>query len=237
MHCAHHKVGTLWFKTIFTEIAGRYGLRFDVCRDGRPARRTDMVLYPNATQFHPGEFGSRLVRGTHMIRDPRDVVISGFFYHLWTDERWAHEPRPEFGGKSYQQLLRSLTKDDGLLAEIRRAAMTTIPDMASWRYDRPGFMELRYEDVIADEAEWFGRIFRHYGFDDPAVERCLHIVHRHSFQGATGRAVGTVREHKHRRSGKVGEWREHFREEHRALFKQLAGESLLTLGYEESWNW
>ena len=33
-----------------------------------------------------------------MIRDPRDVIVSGYFYHQWTDEPWANEPRPELGG-------------------------------------------------------------------------------------------------------------------------------------------
>jgi hypothetical protein len=39
------------------------------------------------------------------------------------------------------------------------------------------------------------------------------------------------------RSGKTGGWREHFTEEHKTLFKEVAGELLVKLGYEKSNDW
>jgi hypothetical protein len=39
------------------------------------------------------------------------------------------------------------------------------------------------------------------------------------------------------RSGKTGGWREQFTEEHKALFKDIAGDLLVRLGYEKSNDW
>jgi hypothetical protein len=39
------------------------------------------------------------------------------------------------------------------------------------------------------------------------------------------------------RSGKTGGWREHFTGEHRQLFKDVAGDLLVRLGYEKNNDW
>jgi hypothetical protein len=39
------------------------------------------------------------------------------------------------------------------------------------------------------------------------------------------------------RSGKTGGWREHFTDEHKKLFKEVAGDLLVRLGYERSNDW
>ena len=39
------------------------------------------------------------------------------------------------------------------------------------------------------------------------------------------------------RKGKIGTWKEHFTEEHKAAFKKVAGQLLIDLGYEKDMNW
>ena len=39
------------------------------------------------------------------------------------------------------------------------------------------------------------------------------------------------------RSGKTGEWKKHFTDEHKAIFKEIAGDLLVRLGYEKNNNW
>jgi hypothetical protein len=39
------------------------------------------------------------------------------------------------------------------------------------------------------------------------------------------------------RKGAIGDWRNHFGEEHRAAFKELAGPQLIALGYERDLDW
>ena len=39
------------------------------------------------------------------------------------------------------------------------------------------------------------------------------------------------------RSGKTGEWKKYFKDEHRQVFKQVAGDLLVRLGYESNYDW
>ena len=39
------------------------------------------------------------------------------------------------------------------------------------------------------------------------------------------------------RSGKTGEWKKYFNDEHKNLFKDVAGDLLVQLGYEKDDNW
>ena len=39
------------------------------------------------------------------------------------------------------------------------------------------------------------------------------------------------------RSGKTGEWKKHFTDEHKRIFKDVAEDLLVKLGYEKDENW
>ncbi|MGH2817503.1 MAG: sulfotransferase domain-containing protein [Actinomycetota bacterium] len=189
----------------------------------------EILLYRHSRLFDRKALDS--FRGSHLIRDPRDVVVSGYHYHLWTDEEWVHVPSPEYGGMTYQQYLRSLDLEAGMAAEIRRSAGSDLAEMGQWTYAQPEFLELRYEDFIVDEANHFGRIFRHYGFKPAAVERSVDLALRFSFQRMAGRSIGQVKEGSHLRSGKPGQWREVLSPRNMALFRELTGDLLERLGY------
>lgn len=41
----------------------------------------------------------------------------------------------------------------------------------------------------------------------------------------------------HVRKGKTGDWKAHFSVEHKYIFKKLAGDALISLGYEKDMDW
>lgn len=235
VHCAHHKVGTVWFRGILAQLAQECGLQFAVKREGNEKHDADIVFYPHAARFDPSLIVGSYV-GSHMIRDPRDVVVSAYFYHLWTTESWAHEPRADLAGKSYQEHLNGVPEHDGLLAEIGNSWLV-IREMLSWDYRQPEFHEMRYENLLADEEREFERLFRAYGFDDRGVRRGLAITRRHSFQATSKRRLGQVSRGQHLRSGRPGEWRELFSPAHIELFKRITGDAVVVLGYERDNEW
>ncbi len=162
--------------------------------------------------------------------------MSGYFYHLWTEEKWARQPDGHsWGGLSYQEYLNSVDQAQGLTAEIERAASTTLADMAAWDYRQPEFLELRYEDVITDEPALFRRLFEFYGLDDRAIAEGLAVVERVSIN--TRGPDGGQKQRRHVRSGKTAQWRQHFGAEHVTLFKELTGDLLVRLGYEPDAEW
>jgi hypothetical protein len=234
LHCCHHKTGTVWFQRVLRAVGTHFGLPYENLRGRSPGRWTRVAVQHDSVIDI-----ARLPAfvGSHMVRDPRDVVVSGYHYHLWTTEPAIVAPDPAYDGRSYQDHLRSLDTKRGLLAEIERASRRVLVTMAAWEYDRPQFLELRYEDAIIDEAGTFGRLFRHYGFTDAATSAAVEIAGRFGFERQEQRRLGEAQEGRHLRSGAIGQWQEIFDDDHKARFKELAGPTLIQLGYEQDDRW
>ena len=233
IHCCYHKVGTVWFGRILRDVAAEYGLTYQVGSNYNLIREFEEhqnanIFLDDGSHVNLGELPNYV--GSHMIRDPRDIVISGYFYHLWTQETWANLPRAEYKGRSYKQYLQSLSQDEGLLAEIRRVWFW-VPHMADWNYNNPRMFEIKYETIISDEEPVFRAMFEHYGFSENAVDRCCDIAAKYSIKKLK-KGTGT-----HIRSGRTGEWRSLFKPEHKQLFKELYPGALSRLGYETDEEW
>jgi hypothetical protein len=231
VHCSHHKVGTVWFKRVLEVVAKTYGLHFENVGPNKPSADTEMFVFNNAFRFKREYLEGRRFRGSHIIRDPRDLAVSAYHYHLRTTEQWVVTPSERWGGTSYQDYLKSLSAHDGLLAEIDRCARSEFKSMGEWDYKQPEFLELRYEEVMQDESSAFERLFRHYRF--------RHSVRSTSVEIARGFSLDVVGggNDSHVRSGRPGEWRDVFEPEHTAEFKKLTGDLAVRLGYETSPDW
>lgn len=234
VHAGHHKVGTLWFQYVLKTACRRFGWRYFT------GLQSD--LPPNAHVFmqNHGRIDFGLLPpyvGSHMTRDPRDVVISGYFYHLGCREGWCTEPSPKFGGKSYQDVLQRLDRDDGIEFEMLHSANNTYRAMTRWDYGNSNIIEVRYEDLVEDEQGVFREVFQHYGMSQDQIDKSLEIVNFCSFQNMTKRVIGQTKVGVHLRSGKVGQWRDYFTDRHIDLCKDLFGDGLIRLGYENDDSW
>lgn len=234
VHCCYHKVGTAWFIRVLRAIARHYGLQFQRCIQSDLKRDTDIFM-EYMSRIEIGKLPNYV--GSHMIRDPRDMIISAYFYHLWTQEEWAHIPRQNLNNLTYQQHLNSLNQEEGLLAEMQGTSYEVITEMAGWNYHDPNFFEFKYEDIMRDEQAVFYQIFKHYQFNEDAINTCLNIAEKFSFNNKTKRRKGTVDAKSHLRSGKTGEWQELFNKDHKQKFKELFGDLLIRLGYETNNDW
>ena len=244
VHCCYHKAGTHWMKGILKTICDHYNMSWD--------RIQHSTLFGDEKKTIAAELLDRDVlidahsridvndlppwRGSHMIRDPRDMTISGYFYHLWSREKWLHVPKPQLDNKTWQELLNSLDQEQGLIREVERFA-PSFQQMAEWDYQNPDMMELRYEELLVDDGPIYRRLFRHYGFHDEAVDLGVRIARQSGFEARAKRQVGTVQEKSVMRSGKPGQWRDYFTDDVKNRFKELAGNVLITLGYENNNDW
>lgn len=234
VHCCYHKVGTAWFIRVLRAISRHYGLRFQRCIQSELNRDTDIFM----------EYMSRIDEtklpqyvGSHMIRDPRDIIVSAYFYHLWTEEKWAHIPRHSLNNLTYQEYLNSLDSDVGLLAEMEGTSKEVIDEMSQWNYNNPNFFEFKYEEIINDEEAIFYKIFEFYKFSPKAINNCLKIAEQFSFKNQAKRKKGVVKQKSHLRSGRPEQWKELFKPHHKQRFKELFGDVLIDLGYETNNDW
>jgi hypothetical protein len=170
-----------------------------------------------------------------IVRDPRDVVISHAFF--LADKAVDHVHH------AYYKELASL--DDRVRASIlgrpdwgnEEPLEGDFPDIGA-RFQpymdwlaQPGVQVLRFEDFIRSRQDTLSSLLDYAeqrGFQ-PRVPRgqALEILTN---------AIDPKRSFTFR-GGRVGDWQKHFSAEHKALFKQCAGDLLIRLGYEKDDDW
>ena len=251
VHTAHHKVGTAWFTDIFNMWRKRLGIPFVRQDIGLLPAKGPVLFLQDRPKNDLGLLSD--YRGSHMIRDPRDVVLSAYHYHVWTEEKWATIPmgqsrsfaKADWLGKpaaglaaiSYRDYLGSLPQEEGILLEIQRCSRTVIRDMVRWDYQDPNTYEFRYEDIMRDEPGVLTELIRHFRFNEESLPRVLEIAMECGFEARSKRRKGSAQTGSHLRSGKLQQWRDEFEQSHKTLFKQLHGEDLIRLGYEKDLLW
>lgn len=164
------------------------------------------------------------------------MIVSAYFFHLWTDEQWANEPRPEWKGLTYVKYLGEHDTATGLQIEMERSR-NNILSLREWDYHDPRFLELRYEDMIAEEDRHWLQIFRHYGFGEEATRKSRDIATRFTFTARAKRPLGDIDNRSHLRSGAAGQWRNHFTPQHKEAFLDYFDDILVHLGYETDHQW
>jgi sulfotransferase 6B1 len=163
-----------------------------------------------------------------IFRDPRDVVVSHVFYVTEMEERHVHH-----------QYYASLPDFDSRLnASIlgRPDAGVEFPDISGrfapyrgW-LEHPQVLTLHFEDLIHDRTQTLTRIMEH--FLDRAPLRTPRELILESLESSINPSRSPTF-----RSGRTGEWKKYFTEEHKKLFKDVAGDLLIRLGYEKDVNW
>ena len=236
VHCAYHKMGTIWLTQLLRGIASKFDMTLEISNNNGDRHNGSDILIANHSQLCLEDLGDYV--GSHMIRDPRDAVVSAYYYHLWTDEAWVHQKSEQYGGRSYQEFLNGMNEEEGLAEEIRRFE-TYIQHyrLQEWDYQNPRILEIRYESLIADEQTEFRKLFEHYGFSESAIKDSLELAESLSFKNVAKRKLGAKKSKSHLRSGKPNQWVEILNSSHRQLVKSLWGDLLIQMGYENDLNW
>lgn len=229
--CTHHKTGTKWMQQVFSAICDKYNWRFkEGDRETFPPK-CDVYLSWNSQvrkkRIKPG------YRGLHIIRDPRDVIVSAAFYHQTSREAWLHKKRIGLNGQTYQQAINCQEDLGGKIRfEMEHASGNVIREMLDWDSSDPDIIECRYEDLIIDlELNEFRQIFQHLGFAEEKFDELCEIVWKNSLFSGEVKDVGHVR------SGKPRQWVEYFDRPLRHRFRELFGDALVRLGYEPDDAW
>jgi hypothetical protein len=236
----HHKTGTVWMDGVFKAIAGDLGARYINFRTDH-GRLSELVDSPFVLFCYDSDFGEHAplldredVRTLHLIRDPRDVVISAMHYHKASRESWLHEPTPGYDNLTYQRALQQLpTRFAQYIFEMENSSASTLRDMARWRYDRTNSFEARYEDLRQDsQLIYWRRIMDFLGLDGADQTVANRRFWENSLFGGLSR-LGN----RHVRSGAVGQWRREFTPALAQAFLERFPGLLQALHYETSDAW
>jgi hypothetical protein len=165
-----------------------------------------------------------------IYRDPRDVVVSHVFYVTEINNRHVHHDYYMNHLKNFDERLKvSILGRPELehpFPDIRARFEPYLPWLA-----QAAVLSLRYEDLIQDTKAGLSLIFEHA------------LIHGFVYSGDKAAALATLaaaiqpERSPTFRSGKTDGWRQHFTDEHKGLFKQVSGDLLVRLGYEQNQNW
>jgi hypothetical protein len=236
----HHKTGTVWMDGVFKKVAADVGARY-VDFKAQYGQLSQALNGPFVLFNTDSDFGDRAdildredVRILHLIRDPRDVLISAMHYHRKSRESWLHEPVPGYDNITYQRRLKTLpSRFRQYEFEMDHSTAGTVHGMLRWQYGRSNCFEARYEDLRRDTqlTQWLD-IAAFLGFEGTERQACRQRFWENSLFGGLSR-IGN----KHVRSGDVAQWQRVFTVELACAFLSRFPAVLQKLGYEKDHSW
>jgi hypothetical protein len=245
VHCSNHKCLTVYYKRVMG------GLLNDTLRNkhGSYHHFNSEVdkFWAEHSRYRVASVNNQVLdldriphaRISRFVRDPRDLVVSGYHYHRRGAESWCNIIDPCDGdwsrvngtvpeslahGESFASHLQRVDVESGLIAEMdfRRRHFDS---MRAFPQD-PRILTMRYEEIIGNERWAFGRLLRHY--DMTWRERWIgtHLAAQHQETGQSG-------DNQHVRDPRPGQWRQLFTPRVTAAFVERYGDLPAVLGYPD----
>ena len=157
-------------------------------------------------------------RFIHMIRDGRDVTISKYFYEK------------DFCVKNGIIKEFSYSLDE----YIEKTAAEWAGYVSAW--EGRSIITSKYEDLLQAPLNELKRVLSllNLSVTKDAIEAAIEANTKEKFSRSLDKAF------KHNtfvRKGIAGDWKNHFSEKHKTIFKRNAGELLIRLGYETDLDW
>jgi len=232
-HVTHWKAGSQWISSVLkyaapkrfvrpkSGVAGPLGGPFERGKIYAPV----YAPYSRFKQFVPDDAANRTFV---VIRDPRDTLISWYFSLMYSHPQDTDHVRRE------RHDLLALSRSDGLALMTGKHLQEVMWIQREWI--RAGARIFRYEDFVNDEQETFKQLFDFCDLSACDALRRL-IVFRHSFRVRTWWRMGRENTRSHLRKGMPGDWKNHFDDDLKKLFKAQYGETLALAGYENDDAW
>jgi len=176
-------------------------------------------------------------RISRFVRDPRDLIVSGYFYHLRGAEPWFRMKNPTakywepLNGNvpeampadlSFSEYLQGLSKEEGLLAEIEFRKYH-LESMRNWPLDSR-IKLFAYEDILGNEEKVFGEILAHYECSSLMQQAAKFFARKYRYRPNTSSK-------RHIRNPAPGQWKEHFTPKVKACFERNYGDILELYNY------
>lgn len=184
----HHKAGTTWILRIINAICLEINMKHKHFHSPKmfnfnlikfvTEKNLDFISYTNAdiNYIRPILHNTK---GFHVVRDPRDVVISAYFSHLHShpNTMW-----PELA--DYRKRLSGISKDKGLLllmdyiknVKLDGVELDLLGNMKTWDYSLPNILELKFEELISNPYGKFIEILRFLDILDETNNKSKNII-------------------------------------------------------------
>lgn len=172
----HHKCASTWIWQLVADVCLEAGLRHDLYLDAQtPSGRGPLTNYRETipreklgasveknnldflccitSDWAHVEALDRPFKAFHVVRDPRDIIVSAYFSH-----RNSHPTEGLPHLQAHRERLQAAPKDEALFLEMDFSSQE-MEDLRTWNYDHPDILEVRMEELTAHPYEGFLEIF------------------------------------------------------------------------------
>ncbi len=164
-----------------------------------------------------------------IYRDPRDMLVSQVFFA--TDMHEGHGMHEYYRsladfGERLKIAITGIDRDGLYMVNVKQR----YEGVFQW-LEQKHVMCIRFEDLIDHRDATLNAML-------DEVEKTGYVIptSREKALSVLVEAIQPKKSHTFR-SGKTGGWKEHFTEKHRKHFKEVAGDLLVRLGYEQNNDW
>lgn len=190
-------------------------------------------VVPMKTHSYLGEDGGHPIismaatyGAIYIIRDPRDVAISATDHFGKTlDEmiEWMADP-----------LATCVAMPGTIVHELQSSWSNHVESWTKWNH--PGIFTVRYEDLLADPMDQFGRIARHFGIttDTARIRKAVEFSsfkQLQTMEAEQGFIERSIHSEKFFRSGRSGGWQETLTPEQAARIERDHAVQMKRFGY------
>jgi Nucleotide-diphospho-sugar transferase len=253
-----HKSGTTLFHRLSHKLAERLSLRvttiYGLVREIDP--ELDMVVLAHSLL---GGRIERTYRAVRVVRDPRDVWVSGYLYHRRTEEGWCANSdldfrapigwpqvdfsmvhRPErwkrtwlerLDGRSYRKNLLDRNTADGLAFELAGYTRCTLEAMRDFPLKSEQLLQIKLETIGSNFDVAMEGVFRHLGFGEHELPTVMEVARSEDVSRMDDAAVEAD---KHITARLLSKWRFFLSPDQVRLFEQDWGDLVEELGYERA---
>lgn len=237
MGCGYPRSGTTWVCRLLSSYLDLPWAKLRTFPSIRGA-----VLHSHFN-YHPG-----VSNCFYVYRDGRDALASEYFYRVRVlylkdhpnDDKWQKIFTTLYGpGFDLADVRNNLPQYlEYCLTASHFASLTWPEHIRAWVQPRRGNVAfLRYEDLLQDTFDPISRGLAQF-LNEPINESRLRAsIEEVSFAKWTGRQPGEEDLSNFFRKGVAGDWRNHFTREAAEIFAEYAGEALVSLGYEQNFDW
>ncbi len=224
VHCSYHKCLTSYFSKTMKLLFNRF-LRFSIKRRYKHFSSYIDDFYNHHSEYFLSSINNHYLdfnklndfKISRFIRDPRDMIVSGYFYHKKGAENWCNIIGPNENDwkrvngnlnknlghtHSYTSYLNSLSLEDGLIAEIDFRKYH-FESMFLWPMNDKRIKVFRYEEIIGNEKDVFEEIFDFYELS--WFEKKIGVVIAEKLSAS--KQIGLTN---HIRNPKPGQWKQYF---------------------------
>lgn len=267
VYFGHARSASTWITWIVERLCSRMGQhygtfygrildRYETVDNFIEQKNLDFLLFPEGN-IEKANSISRDYRGFHVIRDPRDMLVSGYFYF-----KKGHSTEGNPRMDEFQAEVANLN-GEGLMLKTLEFFRPYFNNLRTWEYDNPNILEIKYESLILDPVNQFKLIFDHLGlltntpcpsqlqvfvnriynrgyipfsfrYEKFCEKEIQGVVNRYDFQKMSKldkkRKAGTP----HYRKGKARVWQDHLSEEMLKVFNEMYPDLLIKTGYASS---